>query len=168
MVAAGKSVETVVGQVDFTATVAEAVGYTLPATAAEDSASLLPLLKGETEKPVKPAYVHHSIDGDFAIREGKWKLELAAGSGGWSAPREPAAHAQGLPKVQLYDMEADPAEKSNLQAEHPEVVEKLLGDLKTIVEEGRSTPGPRQKNDVKIDLWKIPAAGAATKPSIGD
>lgn len=163
VVAAGKRPSAIVGQVDFMATAAEIVGAELPESAAEDSVSLMPLLRGAQETPAKEAYVHHSINGNFAIREGKWKLELAAGSGGWAAPREVAAHAQGLPKIQLCDLEADPREKTNVQGEHPEVVEKLMALLKKYVEEGRSTPGARQKNDAQIDLWKIPVPGAATR-----
>ena len=39
--------------------------------------------------------IHHSINGSFAIRAGRWKLLLAPDSGGWSAPKpgSPAAKA---------------------------------------------------------------------------
>ncbi|MBE3071156.1 MAG: hypothetical protein IMZ66_13055, partial [Planctomycetes bacterium] len=40
-------------------------------------------------------------------------------------PRDKEALAQGLPPVQLYDLPADPAEKTNVVAEHPEVVRRL-------------------------------------------
>ncbi|WP_421940458.1 hypothetical protein [Pedobacter sp.] len=46
----------------------------------------------------------HSIDGNFAIRQGKWKLELCPGSGGWAAPKNAETLRAGDPAVQLYDL----------------------------------------------------------------
>jgi hypothetical protein len=44
--------------------------------AAVDSVSFLPALLGEKDKTAREAVVHHSIDGKFAIRQGKWKTDL--------------------------------------------------------------------------------------------
>lgn len=102
----------------------------------------------------RSATVHHSIDGNFALREGNWKLALCPGSGGWSTPRNKAAREQHLPEIQLFDLQADPGEKNNVQAAHPEVVKKLLATLEALVANGRSTTGPALKNDVTVDLYK--------------
>jgi len=51
-------------------------------------------------------------------------------------------------------MQADIGEQHNLQAEHPEVVERMTKLLEKFVADGRSTPGPRQANDVPVDIWK--------------
>ena len=148
-----------VSLVDFMATCAEILGVKLPDNAAEDSVSFLPALLGKSAKPLREALVHHSIDGKFSIRQGRWKLELCPGSGGWSRPRDGEAVKQGLPRVQLYDMTADVGERANLQAAHPEVVQRLTALLEQYVANGRSTPGKAQKNDVPVDLWKqAPAA----------
>jgi arylsulfatase A-like enzyme len=162
-VAAGSTSDQLASLVDFTATAAAVLGAKLPASAAEDSVSLLPVLLGTARGPVREALVHHSIEGKFSIRQGVWKLELCPGSGGWSAPRDPAALRQGLPKIQLYDMTADISERRNLQAERPEVVARLLALLQRYVAEGRSTPGAAQQNDVPIDLWKEPPAKTVGK-----
>jgi arylsulfatase A len=82
---------------DLLATCADIVGYPLPDHAAEDSRSILPILTQKSAAPVHEAIVHHSIDGMFAIRRGKWKLILCAGSGGWSAPQERQAVQNNLP-----------------------------------------------------------------------
>ncbi len=139
---------------DIMATCAEVVGHDLPAGAAEDSVSLLPLVRGESiPGPLHEAVIHHSASGHFAVRSGKWKLLLCRGSGGWSPPREAEAEKQGLPPLQLYDLENDPKETTNLQAEHPAVVAQLTGILRRMVQQGRSTPGPKQPNDGDRSWW---------------
>ena len=97
--------------------------------------------------------VHHSINGSFAIREGKWKLCLCPGSGGWSAPRPLRDDASQLPLVQLFDLSADIGEQNNLQAQHPEVVKHLTEVLEKYVAQGRSTPGAAQRNTFDPDIW---------------
>lgn len=140
---------------DFMPTVAEIVAFQLPPDAAVDGFGYLEaLIEGERKSP-RPPVVHHSISGRFAIRDGKWKLELCPGSGGWSAPKDKQAGKQGLPEVQLYNIQEDIGEQNNLQAEYPERVEEMTATLEDIVQRGRSTPGPQQENDVKkIDIWK--------------
>jgi arylsulfatase A-like enzyme len=139
---------------DIMATCAAVVGHKLPASAAEDSVSLLPTLRGnKVSRPLHDVVVHHSVSGHFAVRKGKWKLLLCRGSGGWSPPREPAALKQGLPPVQLYNLEDDPKETLNLQADYPKVVSELRADLRRIVEQGRSTPGPVQPNHADATWW---------------
>ena len=135
---------------DFMATAAEITGATLPPAAAEDSFSLLPELLA-TGKSARPSVIHHSIHGQFAIRSGDWKLAVCPGSGGWSQPGDPAARKQGLPARQLYHMGRDPAEQHNVIADHPAVAAQLESELQTIVRNGRSTPGPVQKNDTTVD-----------------
>ena len=84
---AGTKSDQIVCLNDFFATCAEILGAQLPANAAEDSVSILPALEGRAAGPLREAIVHHSINGSFAIRQGNWKLELCADSGGWSAPK---------------------------------------------------------------------------------
>ena len=156
-VAAGTRSNEVVSMVDVMATIAEVVDHKMPANAAEDSVSLLPILRGETlDNPLHEAVVCHSISGHFAVRqggEGRWKVLFCKGSGGWSAPRESAANKLGLPPIQLYDLRSDPQEANNLQSQHPEIVAELKDILRRYIEDGRSTPGPRQFNDGKRNHW---------------
>lgn len=140
---------------DFFATCADILGQELPPSAAEDSISFLPALRETTSPAARTAIVHHSIAGAFAIREGGWKLALCSGSGGWSEPRPGTPAAAAAPPVQLYDLAGgDIDESSNLQADHPQVVERLTQLLERYVAEGRSTPGEPQRNAVEIELRK--------------
>ncbi|MBE0534310.1 MAG: arylsulfatase [Phycisphaerae bacterium] len=124
---------------DLMATAAEIVGDNLPADAGEDSVSMLGALLGKANgTPLREATVHHSINGSFSIRQGRWKLELCGGSGGWSYPRPEVAKKQNLPPVQLYDLSKDIGEKENVYAEHPDVVERLTSLLEKYKQQGHS------------------------------
>lgn len=140
---------------DWMATVAEIAGQKLKDSEGEDSYSLMPLLTNINYRtPIREATVHHSIDGQFSIRQGDWKLLLSASSGGWSYPTPSNKKAlEGLPPVQLYNMGNDPCEQKNVQAEHPEVVKKLHSLLMQYIRNGRSTPGAPQPND-NGNEWK--------------
>jgi arylsulfatase A-like enzyme len=124
-VPAGGSYEPMTCLNDWFATVADIIEKPLPKGAAEDSVSLLPALLGRTKEPLRQTLIHHSVNGSFAIRQGRWKLLLTPDSGGWSAPKPGSSEAKVLPSTQLYDMSADVHEAKNLQSEHPEIVSRL-------------------------------------------
>ena len=133
---------------DIMATCAGILGAELPANAAEDSVSLLPVLRGKKmEKPLHDVVIHHSGSGHFAIRKAQWKLLLCRGSGGWSPPRETEAAKKKLPMLQLYDLANDPKESKNLHAQYPNKVKELVSDLAKAFRNGRTTHGPRQQNE---------------------
>jgi len=148
---AGTTSDALVEQLDLFATAADLVGAKLPETAAEDSFSFLPLLRGEKQW-ARTAIISHSAEGRFAIQAGPWKLLLWPGSGGWSAPTpKPSVWLKvertdlaTLPSFQLYHLAIDPAEKQNLAAAHPEIVQRLGRQLRADIERGRSTPGAPQ------------------------
>jgi len=133
--------------VDFMATAAELLDADLTDDTAEDSYSILPVLRGERyDKPIREATVNHSSDGRFAIRQGDWKLILWPGSGGWAYPAT-EEDMEGLPRYQLYNLKRDPGEKNNLVSKHPRRVEDMKALLAKYVREGRSTSGAVQEND---------------------
>ncbi len=51
-------------------------------------------------------------------------------------------------------MSVDIGETKNLQADHRDVVERLTKLLDQTIENGRSTPGPKQTNDARIRVDK--------------
>jgi arylsulfatase A-like enzyme len=124
---------------DLFATLAQWFGDQLPPNAGEDSVSLMPLLRGE-DKPIHESLVHESGSGVYCIRSGRWKAIFGPGSG------PPKADAKPL----LYDLDADLGETTDLAAQHPDEVKRLSAMLQKIVDDGRSTPGPPQKNDVPV------------------
>jgi arylsulfatase A len=123
---------------DLLATCASIVGESLPNQVAEDSFDLLPLLK--TQEDARGAIVHHALDGMFSVRQGRWKLILGLGSGGFSSPQRGYSAFPDAPRGQLYDMIDDWREQHNLWNEHPDIVEKLTTLLENYRRSGRSTP----------------------------
>ena len=145
MVQGGRVCRQLVHHSDLIATVADILGTTLAANAGEDSVSLLPLLRG-SDKPVRETAVSHSSQGLPSIRRGDWKLICGRGSGGWGK-------GQDEHPAQLYNLADDIGESRNLYAERPELVEALTKLMEETVWNGRSTPGPTQKNDVEVN-WR--------------
>lgn len=131
---AGSVSQELVELTDLLATVADIVGVDLPSGAGPDSRSIVPaLLESAPDKPLREFSVHHSISGVFAIRQGPWKLVPDhRGSAGFSQPRQLDPATEGGPPGQLYNLASDPSESRNVYAEHPEVVARLTGLLKTI------------------------------------
>jgi len=130
---AGSRAAETITHTDFFATAADIVGRKLPEDAAEDSFSLMPLMtaKGSFERaPV----IHHSGNGTFAIRDGRWKLIASSGSGGREKPVGKPFEGD----YQLYDLAEDIAESTNRTSQAPEVVKRLEAKLLQIRDSGRS------------------------------
>ncbi|CAN0326784.1 unnamed protein product, partial [Scytosiphon promiscuus] len=155
LIQAGSQTNVPVCQTDYLATIAEIIGVKLPDNAGEDSYSLLPILQGKDyDKAVRGPVIHHSVTGHFAIRDGKWKLNMLRGSGGSLEPRfiQPK---EGEAVFELYNMDEDPSETTNLYFEQPEVVKRLTKKITRIIKDGRTTPGIPQEY-VK-ENWDLPS-----------
>ena len=78
--------------------------------------------------------IHHSSNGTFSLRDGKWKMIFGNGSGGREKPI-------GKPFEKpyfLFDLENDPSETNNVIDEFPGIAEGLEGQLKIIMEKSGS------------------------------
>lgn len=150
-IAAGGTSEQLICTTDLMATVAEMLGKPLPESAGVDSFSFFPTLLQGNPNSERASIVHHSIEGRFAIRRGDWKLICWPGSGGWTEPLTRNG-LEDLPDFQLYNLATDPGEENNLVDRYPERVDALKKELIALIKEGRSTPGPRQKNDGP-EIW---------------
>lgn len=133
-----------VHQADLLATCAEVVGRELAPNEGEDSFSLLSLLEEKEASPVRTHAVSQSSNGLLSVRSGDWKLIFGPGSGGWGkgSDEHPA---------QLYDLSNDLAESQNRYAQNPDKVAELTRLMERLVEQGRSTEGDTQTNDVNVN-----------------
>jgi arylsulfatase A-like enzyme len=112
---------------DLMPTVCELAGIEIPSHT--DGISYLPTLLGQNQ--INHEYVYWEFPaqgGKQAIRQGKWK-----------AVRLNVTNNPGAP-VELYDLEADPGEKTNVADKHPEVV----NDLRKFMDKAR-VPDPNWK-----------------------
>jgi arylsulfatase A-like enzyme len=113
---------------DLMASCAEVLGTELPAGSGEDSVSMLPLLRGQTDAPTRESAVHHSMNGSFAVRKGEWVF-IDAPSGdnndepAWfRAERGYVAHEH---DGELFNLHEDLPERVNRYAERPDLVREL-------------------------------------------
>ena len=156
---AGTRCDQTICHVDLLATLAALLDVKLPANAGVDSVSILPALLGEKrEAPLREATVHHSGRGKFAIRRGDWVLIFAPtgddnreqGEPEWF--RKDRGYETHTESGELFNLATDPTQKNNVYATETAKVKELAALMERYVTHGRSTPGPRQNNDVEI-IW---------------
>ena len=166
--------DSLVGLNDFMATLAELTGEKLAGHEAPDSISFAKLFKHPKGEGSRKNLVMQST-ASFAIREGKWKLCLCPGSGSLmnsengrgNDPMPAVAWTKALdqvsgkvsetdllkaPFVQLFDLSVDLHEDHNLADKYPDRVKRMVTLLKEQIANGRSTPGPKLKNDKNVRI----------------
>lgn len=129
---AGESSNATLSLVDMMATFADLTKQELPKGAGPDSYDFWPLITGKRNVK-RPDIIHHSNEGMFAIRQGKWKFIDGNGSGGWSKGDVNDTNAG-----QLYDLEKDPSETTNLYTKYPKIVSDMKGLLEKQKQQGFS------------------------------
>ncbi len=131
---------------DVMATLADVSDTTIPTGQAPDSFSFLRALEG-TDLPhtrARGPLLLKSSRGHFLLRIGKWKYIDQLGSGGFSNGRgteyKKPKPGPGDPTVQLFDMENDPGESTNLWSDYPDVVEVMKSQLERLKIEDHTRP----------------------------
>ncbi|MGC1275078.1 MAG: arylsulfatase [Planctomycetaceae bacterium] len=123
---AGTTSDALFCQIDLPATFAALVGIDVPADAAPDSKTLLPVLLGESQDG-RETLVEQGQG--LALRKGKWKYIPPAPNR--KPGRVTARPFDGAgPEAQLYDLNTDLGETTNVAAKHPEIVKELDAALK--------------------------------------
>ena len=126
MVTAGMVSDQLICHVDLMATFADILNVTLPEGEGVDSVSFLSELKGLSDRSqLRQSLISQSSKQVQAFRKGPWKLIPTRGSGGFT--RSPDAD-QG-PEGQLYNLDNDLGETTNLWDEHQQLVEELTQEL---------------------------------------
>ncbi len=91
---------------DYLPTIVDALGISMPKNSnVLDGISILPLLEGKEFK--RPSPIGFASKGQMAFNDHKYKMYAKGG------------------KTKLYDMDVDPYEKTDVAAQHPEVVKKF-------------------------------------------
>lgn len=121
-----------------------------------NSINVLPALTGNPKNPLRDELVLAPRDGsNFSLRKGKWMYIPAQGSGGFSSSK-PGTHAfagpaaatftnhpnsdiengkikSDAPPAQLYDLENDVNETTNIYNKYPEIVKEMAEILDTYI-----------------------------------
>ena len=145
-IAPGSTTNQTISLTDIMATCAAVVETKLPDNAAEDSVNILPVLLGKDGgKPVREYTLHQTISLALAIRQGPWKYLDHRGSGGNNYDKgemKPFALTDTEPTApgQLYNLETDPGETTNLYFKEPGMAKKLKSLLDASKASGRSAP----------------------------
>jgi arylsulfatase A len=135
---------------DIYSTIYELVSGELPPfDSAEDSFSFLKTLFHNKESSLRDNIVNHSVNGEFAYRSGHWKIV-------YLMPEKTLELSRGKPvKIELYNLEKDISEITDVSEQYPEIVDRLTKELQTIVDRGTSRKGSVQHNDVLIKIDTI-------------
>lgn len=131
---------------DIMATCASLIGVELPDNSAEDSFNMLPVMLGEQKENqlIRDYTLHQTNTLKLGIRKGSWKYLDHKGSGGNKYEDNPMLQQYILPDTapdapgQLYNLDSDPGETTNLYFHYPEIVEELRNKLNKYCQEGRS------------------------------
>jgi arylsulfatase A-like enzyme len=146
----GAVCDQLVGLGDLLVTCAHMLGADLPPNQGRDSVSTFPLLQGRIDVPVRNMLVHHSASGKFAVRQGDWVFIDAPSGDDNQEPdwfkAERGYKTHDFPG-ELFDLDDDISEKSNLYSERSRIVQKLsqlLDHIKPTRTPGTSVPESKE------------------------
>ena len=128
-----REIPDVASTMDVFPTIASLAGASLPRDRVIDGSSLDRVLTSNSRRPAKDRLFCYYFGAQLqAVRLGRWKLILQI----TEYPERPLSiwydnqqvfrnHYRLMPQPQLFDVAADPAEKSDLAAKNPDVVRRL-------------------------------------------
>lgn len=141
---AGKTCSQMAITMDLLPTFTGLAGASLPVDREIDGRNIWPLMSRAGAKSPHEAFYYYQIDQLQAVRSGKWKLHLALKQKkkNWGEP-EPDS------PLQLYDLEADIGETTDVAEQHPDVVKRLM----------------KLARRAKLDLGDVEIPGLNTRPA---
>ena len=130
---AGTTCNQIAGNIDLLPTFAKLVGVDPAKERILDGRDITPLMFDPKAGPVRDTHLYFTANQSLAaIRQGDWKLFLAAPANNGKAKKNKASQGAKNEKAAtgaaLYNLAADPSEAKDVAAEHPEVVAKLQAE----------------------------------------
>lgn len=137
----GRTQNVPIVSLDILPTAIEATGN-LPANHKFDGKSLLPLLTDKTNQHHENIYWSKGDEGDWAIRQGDWKIHVVKG------------------KPELINLANDPSETKDLSGQHPLRVQQMTAEYKKWIQQMQDpiTGGSR--------FWKQKVNDSQKNPTI--
>lgn len=121
-IAPGTVNDAVTGTIDLLPTMVALSGGSVPAEPVIDGRSIAPVLFGESKTSPREAQYYFNHFQLQAVRQGQWKLAVAPQGGAMGKVRP--GRGGGM-SPQLYDLEADLGETTDVAGQHPDIVDKL-------------------------------------------
>ena len=118
----GRVCDAVAGTIDILPTVVQLATGSVPAEPVIDGRDIGPLLLGKTTESPREAHYYFSGYNLQAVRQGPWKLAIAPQAE--ALGQGVSTEASGK-EPRLYHLDREIGERTNLAAQHPEVVERL-------------------------------------------
>ncbi|MDA0347923.1 MAG: arylsulfatase [Verrucomicrobia bacterium] len=124
----GRTMDALMGYIDVYPTLKAIAGVTSVDPNPLDGIDLIPIIRGEKSAPKRKwfTYVAQGTPSNkFALTEGPWKLVLVNGLPDQANLKTP----DGPLTIELFHLDRDPTEKTNLIASEPERTAAMLKDL---------------------------------------
>ncbi|QDT92399.1 sulfatase family protein [Gimesia algae] len=128
--------------IDLAASLAALTDQKLSQESCLDSFNILGALLGDVGSKGRPDLVqqNNGNNGTYALRVGKWKLQRYDKKIARNVVVEQQLENSSVPQFQLFNLDDDPAEKTDVAAEHPAVTTRLKHRLAEIIRQGQSRP----------------------------
>jgi len=124
-VPAGRTSDAIFATIDFLPTFAALAGYAVPDDRIIDGVDQTDLLLGKRADGARSDYYYFCRNELQAVRKGKWKLVLPDLKVFYGYVQD-----RGSGGTELYDLEADVGETTNVAEGHPDIVKDLLARAK--------------------------------------
>ncbi len=138
--------DAVAGTIDLLPTFVALAGGVVPPSPVIDGRDITPILLGQSKESAREAHYYFSGYDLQAVRQGRWKLALSPQPDGLGKQAEKTQAG-----LRLYDLDAEIGERTDVAAQHPEVVAKLkaLADRMSAEIGGKSPSARRPAGEVK-------------------
>lgn len=132
----------VVCTIDLAASLAALTEQSLPNDFFLDSFNVIDALLGTDGAQGRDHLVQqdNGAAGTYGMRAGQWKLHRYGKKTARNVVVETQLANTSVPPFQLFNLDDDPAETSNVIDQHPDVAERLKKQLDDLIEQGRSRP----------------------------
>ena len=148
-----QNISKIAGTIDILPTIAEIVGETEIRNKI-DGVSLMTILNGEPNANPRDELFYYYGENLIAVRKGNWKLVFPHEHRSYinvepGKNLHPGPYGKGIAGLELYDLEYDIGETTDLAAQFPEVVK----DLEKLSESARTTLGDKLTDRVGSEAY---------------
>jgi len=130
----------VVCTIDLASSLAALAKAKVPHEAVPDSLNVIGAMLGKKGAKGRDHLIQqdNGRGGNYGLRVGKWKLQRHDSKRARNVVVEQKLANTEVAQFRLFDLDADPSEKNNVMAKHPQVADRLIKRLDGLLKAGRS------------------------------